>query len=320
MNTAKIDAELLDHLYELLSQNQFELLTPLDTGRIRLVYLMNDAVESFIVFEDAVLTGYYDAAYEGELEAEFSLEDDGRYLLVVYQGETVCTIFFRTMSLEVHPYNYGKLGHVWMKDHEDLRQIEYWIAVMKAKQEYLGGICCSGSEMDLSALEAFPPLNVCSYPAVPRKYYEPREDADIPKPEGIAFMQKCAMEAGDQKLVRILEHYKKYHGRFMTRYIAWLLRRNRHSAVIALLIEKIREAASIYPDRAYTVEEEQCYARLRKLADDRQCALQGEGYIVYQLHQTPFQEAKDDVEFKVYLLIVSRGLHSRKIRIETFEA
>ena len=40
-----------------------------DKNEIRLVYLMNDAVESFLVFEHAVLTGTYQADYEGELEA-----------------------------------------------------------------------------------------------------------------------------------------------------------------------------------------------------------------------------------------------------------
>ena len=45
--------DTLAMLEELLEQNQFELLIPKDgmSGELRLVYLMNDAVESFLVFK-----------------------------------------------------------------------------------------------------------------------------------------------------------------------------------------------------------------------------------------------------------------------------
>lgn len=64
--------DALDKLNTLLSQNQFELLVPniavssQQTSDIRLVYLMNDAVESFLVFKEAALTGTYQEEYEGE--------------------------------------------------------------------------------------------------------------------------------------------------------------------------------------------------------------------------------------------------------------
>ena len=64
----------------LLSENQFELIFPeTDTSApdtIRLVYLMNDAVESFLLFHNARLTGTYDPAYEGELDALLTLCPD----------------------------------------------------------------------------------------------------------------------------------------------------------------------------------------------------------------------------------------------------
>lgn len=62
--------DALDKLNVLLSQNQFELLVPntavssQQTSDIRLVYLMNDAVESFLVFKEAVLTGTYLKEYD----------------------------------------------------------------------------------------------------------------------------------------------------------------------------------------------------------------------------------------------------------------
>ena len=61
-------------LAELLQQEQFELLLPEDDGTessedgdIRLVYLMNDAVESFLVFKEAKMTGKYLKDYDSLL-------------------------------------------------------------------------------------------------------------------------------------------------------------------------------------------------------------------------------------------------------------
>lgn len=62
-------------LQELLEQDQFELPDPEEaerTGTLHLVYLMNDAVESFLVFQDARMTGIYKKDYEEELEYSLS--------------------------------------------------------------------------------------------------------------------------------------------------------------------------------------------------------------------------------------------------------
>ena len=79
----------LEKLAQLLEQDQFELIfSESGAGRgqdIRLVYLMNDAVESFLVFRDARMTGEYHAEYEGELEA--SLNKQGEEFVLVTSGE-----------------------------------------------------------------------------------------------------------------------------------------------------------------------------------------------------------------------------------------
>lgn len=106
----------------LLSENQFELILP-ETGTsapdtIRLVYLMNDAVESFLLFHNARLTGTYDPAYEGELDALLTQDENERYALIVHQGDSVVTLFFEDLTLENHYYDYSQLGHFWMKGYE----------------------------------------------------------------------------------------------------------------------------------------------------------------------------------------------------------
>lgn len=110
--------EAFQKLAQLLGQDQFELLFPdkdvENQDEMRLVYLMNDAVESFLVFSGARMTGHYQKDYEGELDATLS-QEDGEYVLVVYQGETVVTIFFQDLLLEMNLYNYGDVGHFWVK-------------------------------------------------------------------------------------------------------------------------------------------------------------------------------------------------------------
>ena len=68
--------DTFDKLKELLTQDQFELLLDEEKKeekqKIRLVYLMNDAVESFLVFHEARLTGEYRKEYEGELVSSLS--------------------------------------------------------------------------------------------------------------------------------------------------------------------------------------------------------------------------------------------------------
>ena len=119
-----IGLELPDTFYklaELLEQDQFELL--LSKNRIKdmhrkqdisLVYLMNDAVESFLVFHNATITGQYKSEYEGGLLAVLDKKEE-EYVLVVHQGDSVITLFFEDLLQQNNLYNYGDLGHFWVK-------------------------------------------------------------------------------------------------------------------------------------------------------------------------------------------------------------
>lgn len=208
--------EELERLDVLLSQGQFELLLPGERygggeKEIWLVYLMNDAAESFLVFHDAELTGTYQKEYEGEIDA--ALEKDGeQYVLIVRQKETVCTLFFSRLSLEVHLFDYGKTGHFWVDGYEYLRQIEFRIAILRDKLEYLGEAFCTEEEMRLASLANFPPLNFCCYPAVPDQYLVPSCPWWEATEEAITEMKKLASEAGDKVLLRYLALYEKWQG------------------------------------------------------------------------------------------------------------
>lgn len=164
-NDLRTELNPFEMLEELLWQDQFELIFPENEkqSELRLVYLMNDAVESFLVFINAKMTGQYQPDYEGELEAELSKEDteDGCiYVLVVHQGDSVVTLFFEDLKVETHLYRYGDLGHFWVKGYEYLRQLEYRIAILHTKR-VSGGGCCRRRRAKTGGTGAFSTFELC---------------------------------------------------------------------------------------------------------------------------------------------------------------
>ena len=167
-----------------------------ENGELRLIYLMNDAVESFLVLKNARMTGNYVRDYEGEFEGSVEKADrdlcEAEYILVVHQGQNVFTVFFEDILLETHLYNYGELGHFWVKGYENLRVMEYQIAILRDKYEYLGEEYCTEQERKLAMLRDFPPLNYLFYPAVPEKYIVPVDNPWEVTAEALAVMQELA--------------------------------------------------------------------------------------------------------------------------------
>lgn len=350
-------AEEYEKLQLLLSQGQFELFFPSDdaTSDIRLVYLMNDAAESFLVFKNARLTGKYMPDYEGDLEAtleqisekqaldatvkpEATLEQisekhmldaavkleassaptTGEYALIVHQGDTVCTLFFQELALETHLFNYGKTGHFWVKGYEYLRQLEYRIAVLRDKRVYLGEKYCSLEEVALSYLAEFPPLNFCCYPAVPDKYLVPGCPWWQVSEEAWAKMYALAEESGDQSLKNWLKVYARFPKKMIARYIARMLHTQKYAAVVDLLTQKLTTAAAVYDDRVFSAEEEMRFKKIKEKAENRKKELEHSGKHVEMLKEEPFLYAKDSIEYKIHLMIWKKDGKDRKVDVETF--
>ena len=102
-------------------------------------YLMNDAVESYFVFEQSVMTDSYK-----ELECQQTasiVHDDNGYMLIVNQNaENRFTIRFTNLHMQTTCFDYGCMGHFWVKGYEYLRQLEYQFADIRDKYRYLGKI------------------------------------------------------------------------------------------------------------------------------------------------------------------------------------
>ena len=264
-------------LEELLEQDQFELLPAKegDTER-RLVYLMNDAVESFLVFRGAALTGHYLEDYEGALTWSMS-RDAARYVLVVRQGDNAVTLLFENLDLEVHLYNYGEIAHFWVPGYEYLRQLEYRIAILRDKCEYLGPEYCTPEERRLAHLAYFPPLNYCCYPAVPAKYIVPIPDPWNPSEEALNVMEELARECGNKKLGWRLKFYRRHPWPLLAKRIAAMLHRTECEEVVDLLSRRLREAVQDYPRRSFGKATDNAIKRLEQQAEERRQELARQG-------------------------------------------
>ena len=304
----------------LISQGQFELLLPEADrqGDIRLIYLMNDAVESFLVFHKAKLTGEYQPDFQGELSASLDKNGD-QYVLIIHQGSAVCTLFFQNITLEAHLFNYGKTGHFWVREYEYLRQLEYRIAILADKREYLGEEFCSEEEIKLSRLAEFPPLNFCCYPAVPDKYLVPSYSWWKVSKEALGEMKELAREAGDQSLRWWLTLYSIFPCKMIAKQIARLLHTVSHAAVVDLINEKLSRAAEVYDDRQFGEAEEIRMQTIRERAEIRKNELEQSGKHVDMLKEEPFLYAKDSVEYKNHLMIWRTEGKERQVDVETFE-
>lgn len=311
----------LEKLAQLLEQDQFELIfSESGAGRgqdIRLVYLMNDAVESFLVFRDARMTGEYHAEYEGELEASLNKQGE-EFVLVVKQGETVLTLFFEKMDLEVHLYEYAYTGHFWVKEYEYLRQLEYRLAILRDKYDYLGEEYCTKEEKRLAALVEFPPLNYCCYPAVPEKYIVPRENPWVPSEEAITYMKELSAECGDISLEKKLETYRKHPTKFRAKRIASMLHKTKHAAVVDRLTHKLQDATKEYKRRFPGEALEKAYQEVLARVKKRQSELKNQGIRADILREEPFTIARDSLDYKLYLMIWKERRGNRITEIEEY--
>lgn len=291
-----------------------------ESGELRLIYLMNDAVESFLVLKNARMTGNYVWDYEGEFEESIEKADrdlcEAEYILVVHQGQNVFTVFFEDILMETHLYNYGELGHFWVKGYENLRVMEYQIAILRDKYEYLGEKYCTEQERKLAMLRDFPPLNYLFYPAVPEKYIVPVDNPWEVTAEALAVMQELTTEAGDEKLGKMLRRYEKNSDISNAKKIAGMLCRSSHLPVITLLGEKIREAASVYPDRDFDRKQNKYLHELMEKAERRKEELEAENVQTLIYREESFIYDCDSISFQVYLMIVRKGVWKQKIMVE----
>ncbi len=309
-------------LEELISLNQFELLLSNENkagaaADLRLVYLMNDAAESFLIFRNAVMTGSYIKDFEGDIWADAE-QAGARPYLILHQEDNVVTIFFDQLDFEVHLFDYSHVGHFWVDGYEYLRQLEYKLVVLGNKNTYIGAEVCTELERKLAALTEFPPLSYTCYSAVPEKYIVPREDPWTPSAEAIAVMREVAETAEDPSFAKLLDLYEKFPTRPMGKLVAGALHRTCHIKIAKTLMALFEEACAGYSAR-YTMDSNR--AEFRKLqqklskAAKKMDQLRAKGVDADIYIEEPFWFAGDGITGKVFLAVWNYGRVNTRLTI-----
>lgn len=132
---------------------------------------------------------------------------------------------FESLKLEIQCYDYGKIGHFWVEGYEYLRQLEYRIAILRDKVDYLGEQknCCTKEERKFALLAEFPPLNYCSYPSVKPEYVVPKSEPWQVNLDAIRLMKELAMQVKDKMLIQMLALYEQYPVKTIAKIIAKML-------------------------------------------------------------------------------------------------
>ena len=207
-------------------------------------------------------------------------------------------------------------AHFWVPRHENLRQLEFRIAVLWDKYTYLGENYCSEGEKHLVHLADVPALNFCSYCAAPEPYMVPHEMPKESFLQGLDVMEQLAKQAKDWLLVGWIHFYRRHPSTIVTRWVAHVLHHSIHFGFVKTLTETIKKETAIYPRRLFGKSGEERLALCLKKANARKEELEKTGAYVEIVRQEPFTIAKDQLDLKVYLLVSRQGMVNQKIQVE----
>lgn len=317
-NIDKLNILIEQGMFEPVKNDKENTVDENDRGDFRIIYLMNDTVESFLVFKNAKCTGEYNDKFEGFTDIELEKREDG-YVLIIKQEQSYFLIFFDDVELENHYYDYGKIGHFWIKGYEHLRVLEYQVAIVWDKMCYIGKESCTDNELKIASLKQFPPLNYCNYPCVPDIYQVPLEDKWHLSKEANDFMMEIAKKAGDTELEDKLLQYGENPTIKNAKKMAKIFRRKEHKKVIQLLIKYIEEAAAVYPERSFGKDIDERNKKLISKAVKRKKELENAGREAVVYTEEQFVYDCDSVEFNVYVMVWKDGLVNSSVRIEKIE-
>ncbi len=275
--------QALAHLLEVFDCQVFELCGPFEEdGQIvyYVPYMMNDAVEDYLILRNCRMIGEYLSDTELTQEAQIAKDESG-YVLAVRQGEqNAFTLYFETIEECVQCYQYHQIGHFWVKGQEHWRQLVYMIGTIHDKHTFLGEAFCNSEEMELLHLVEFAPFREWS------PIHGSLEESYPETENGIEAMERLAKEAGDMEFVRWIGRYRRFS--LLQRISSKMLLSPRREALYQLIYEKVAEASAKYPERQYSEEAKAQMDKARKAA---QAELESRGFQgVYPVFQKEHQK------------------------------
>ena len=115
-------------------------------------------------------------------------------------------------------------------------------------------------------------------------------------------MLEIAKEAEDKTFIRLLSYYKKNSSIMMSRWMAYMLHRKKHIKIVYILTKRLQKAASIYPNRSFGTKNDIKIQKILQKAEKRKQELKEAGIKADIIREEPFVEAKDSVQYKIYIM------------------
>lgn len=244
---------LLEYLEELIACNALELVRrpESDSTNIYIPYMMNDAVECYLILKGCKVTGDMPERIPQGTSLQSTENGSKRGIIICLPDGSRISLWFLECEKVMELYQYHQIGHFWMKGQEQWRQLVYMIGTIFDKYTYIGETACNAEERELLPLITFAPF----------RYWSPvHEDLESRYPDavaGIQCMQKLAQEAGDRAYKRITGVYlflfrlRILPMGLLTRKLARALNKPARTALYELIYNKVYKASAQYQERDY---------------------------------------------------------------------
>lgn len=248
--------EIFSRIKELAENGVFEIWYPgmqngshnQECSEIYIPYMMNDALECYIVLKDAVLVGEQMADKKQYTEVEIHNEGE-RSALVVKQGdENTFTVFFHDAVMEKKYYRFDSICHFWESGQEQWSQLVYIVGTMYDKFAFLGEESCNQEERAILELIEFAPFR---YLAPAKQLFE--ELYETTK-AGSRKMLELAKEAGDFRYYWAVKFYLIFPLERIAKILSGMLTRPARYRLYRHIYKRAVKGASAYPERVYDKE------------------------------------------------------------------
>lgn len=236
-----------EKIREVFQYNVFELCKIEEThpNDYLIPYMMNDAIENYLILENAKLVGEYLTGDDVKNEGRIVEEEDGYVLIVRQNDENVFTVHFDEIKEQIDYYRYHEIGHFWVKGEEHYRQMVYILGTIYDKYEFIGEPAMNDLEMELMRLVEFAPLRAWS------PVHESLEDKYPPTYEGLDCMEAFSKKANDKEYVRWIRLYRRFPNRYLESVLQKKLLSPKRQNLYNLIWKTIEAASSQYPERDY---------------------------------------------------------------------
>lgn len=251
--------QALQRLLYVVECNVFELCGPFEENGqtdYYVPYMMNDAVEDYLILKNCRIVGEYLAETELPQEAQLA-ENESGYVLAVRQGdENAFTLYFEEIEEKVQCYQYHEIGHFWVEGQEQWRQLVYMIGTIYDKYTFLGESFCNEQELELLRLVEFAPFRAWS------PIHESLDDTYEDSEEGLEAMERFAEMAGDRVYLKWIAMYQRFP--WLSNVLANQLLNPKREELYRVIFDKVCDASAQYQKRDYGEQIDVELARIRE--------------------------------------------------------